>query len=131
LVVDNIKSKDPQFYTVHSSLQDAHFSPHFHGAIETIDETHISIVAPSSATIAHFSRYRETTQNVLAVCDFDMRFTFVVAGWHVSVHNMRVFNEALDKYADKFLFPPEGKKNINYNFICYINYIIDNILIYV
>jgi hypothetical protein len=60
--------------------------------------------------ITHFGRYRETTQNVLAVCDFDMRFTFVVAGWPNSVHGMRVFNEALLKYADKFPFPPEDKK---------------------
>jgi hypothetical protein len=47
---------------------------------------------------------------VLAVCDFDMRFTFVVAGWLGSVHDMRIFNEALVKYANKFPFPPEGKK---------------------
>jgi hypothetical protein len=37
-----------------------------------------------------------------------MRFTFVVAGWPGSVHNMRVFNDALEKYRGKFPFPPEG-----------------------
>jgi hypothetical protein len=47
---------------------------------------------------------------VLAVCDFDMRFTFIVPRWPGSVHDMRVFNEALDKYADKFPFSPEGTK---------------------
>jgi hypothetical protein len=47
---------------------------------------------------------------VLAVCDFDMRFTFVVPGWPGSVHDLRVFNEALDKYADKFPFSPEATK---------------------
>jgi hypothetical protein len=127
LAVDNIKPKNPEFSTVHSRLQEAHFSPHFHGAIGAIDGTHIPIVVPSSATIAHFGQYRETTQNVLAVCDFDMRFIFVVARWAGSVHDMRVFNEALVKYADKFPFPPEGKKKSNYNFICDFNYIIDNI----
>jgi hypothetical protein len=55
--------------------------------------------------IAHFCQYRETTQNASAVCNFDMRFTFVVARWPGSVHDTRVF-----KYADKFSFPPEGKK---------------------
>jgi ribosomal protein L3 len=95
---------------VHSWLQEAHFSPHFHRAIGAIDGTHIHVVVPSSATIAHFGRYRETTQNVLVVCDFDMRFTFVVAGRPGSVHDIIVFNEALLKYADKFPFPPEGKK---------------------
>jgi hypothetical protein len=107
LIVDKIKPKDPQFSTVHSRLQEAHFSP---ATIGAIDGTHIPVVVPSSATIAHFGQYRETTQNVLAVCDFDMRFTFVVARWPGSVHGMRVFNEALDKYADKFPFPAEVKK---------------------
>jgi hypothetical protein len=41
--------------------------------------------------------------------DFDMRFTFIV-GWPNSVHDTRVFNETLVKYADKFPFSPEGKK---------------------
>jgi hypothetical protein len=98
---------------MHSWLQEAHFSPHFYGATGAIDGTHITVVVPSFATIAHFDRYRETTQNVLSVCDFNMRFTFVVAGWPGSVHDMRVFNEALVKYADKFPFPLEGKKYKN------------------
>jgi hypothetical protein len=45
-------------------------------------------------------------QNVLAICDFDMRFTFVLVGWPGSVHDMRVFNDALCKYATLFPHPP-------------------------
>jgi hypothetical protein len=45
---------------------------------------------------------------MLAVCDFDMRFTFVVAGWPGLVHDMRVFKDALDKYGDKYPHPPQG-----------------------
>jgi hypothetical protein len=43
----------------------------------------------------------------MVVCDFDMRFTFVVARWTGSIYDTRVFNEALQKYADKFSFQPE------------------------
>jgi hypothetical protein len=43
----------------------------------------------------------------MVVCDFDMRFTFVVAGWTGSIYDTSVFNEALQKYADKFSFQPE------------------------
>ena len=50
-----------------------------------------------------------TTQNVLVVCDFDMRFTFVLAGWPGSVHDMRVFADAMTKYNHVFPHPPKGK----------------------
>jgi hypothetical protein len=46
---------------------------------------------------------------VLAICDFDMRFTFVLAGWPGSVHDMRVFNDASHKYGHKFPHPPLGE----------------------
>jgi hypothetical protein len=32
----------------------------------------------------------------------------VVAGWPGSVHDMRVFSDAIEKYSDKFPHPPEG-----------------------
>ena len=50
------------------------------------------------------------TQNVMAVCDFDMRFTFVLAGCPSSVHDMRVFTDAMTKYGDMFPHPPTGKQ---------------------
>jgi hypothetical protein len=108
LGANNVKLKDPRFTTMHPRLEESHFSPHFHGAIGAIDGTHIPVIVPSSATITHFGQYHHTTQNVMDVCDFDMRFTFIVAGWPGSVHDIRVFNEALQKYADKFPFSPEG-----------------------
>jgi hypothetical protein len=102
------ETKRPTFYNSASKTTRVTFSPHFHGAIGEIDGTHIPFIVPSSATITHFCQYRHTTQNVMAICDFDMRFTFVVAGWPSSVHDTRVFNETLQKYADKFPFPLEG-----------------------
>ena len=46
---------------------------------------------------------------MLAICDFEMRFTFVLAGWPGSVHDMRVFTDAMTKYGDMFPHPPTGK----------------------
>jgi hypothetical protein len=74
-----------------------------------MDETHIPVVVPSSKLLQHVGRYGYTTQNVLAVSNFDTRFTFAVAGWPGSVHDMRVFNDAINKYGDKFSHPPQGK----------------------
>jgi hypothetical protein len=45
---------------------------------------------------------------VLVVCDFDMRFTFVLAGWPGLIHDMRAFNDALEKFGNKFPHPPKG-----------------------
>ena len=35
-----------------------------------------------------------TTQNVLAAISFDLKFTYVLAGWEGSAHDSRVFNDA-------------------------------------
>ena len=32
----------------------------------------------------------------------------MVAGWPGSVHDMRVFNDAPEKYSGKFPYPPKG-----------------------
>jgi hypothetical protein len=45
----------------------------------------------------------------MAACDFDMFFTFVLAGWPGSVHDMRVFDDAMTTYKDEFPHPPEGR----------------------
>ena len=47
-------------------------------------------------------------QYLYVVCDFDMRFTFVVAGWPGSAHDTRVLNHALTEFADHFPVPPKG-----------------------
>jgi hypothetical protein len=46
---------------------------------------------------------------VLAICDFDMRFIFLVAGWPGSAHDTRVLNHALTNFGDEFPIPPAGK----------------------
>ncbi|KAL0309015.1 UNVERIFIED_CONTAM: hypothetical protein Sradi_5843800 [Sesamum radiatum] len=47
-------------------------------------------------------------QNVLAICDFDMNFTYVYAGWKGSVANARVLDHAVS-HDNTFPFPPIGK----------------------
>ncbi|XP_072151744.1 uncharacterized protein [Setaria viridis] len=109
LAADIIKLLDPEFRTMHRRLQNPRFFPHFNNCIGAIDGTHIPVVVPSNKVVQHLCRKGFTTQNVLAVCDFDLRFTFVLAGWPGSVHDMRVFNDATDKYKDMFPHPPPGK----------------------
>ena len=63
---------------------------------------------PLSKQAVHFGRHGYSSQNVMAVCDFDMRFTFVVAGWPGSAHDTRIFLDTLVKYKNYFPHPPEG-----------------------
>jgi len=63
---------------------------------------------PQDKFMQHLCRKGMTTQNVLACCDFDMRFTFVLAGWPGSAHDMRVFRDATTRYGHVFPHPPTG-----------------------
>lgn len=105
---DNIRPTDPEFTTVHPRLLDNRFAPYFNNCIGAIDGTHVPVVVPADEQVAHTGRHGYTSQNVMAVCDFDMRFTFVVAGWPGSAHDTRIFNNTLDKYSNRFPHPPEG-----------------------
>jgi hypothetical protein len=92
---DIIKLKDPQFRTVHSRLQASKFLLYFNNCIGAIDGTHMPVVVPANKVGQYVGRHGYSSQNVLAICDFDMRFTFAVAGWLGSVHDTRVFNDAI------------------------------------
>jgi len=103
-----IVPKDPTFSEVHPNLENPIFWPHFNDCIGAIDGTHVKVVVDKSKRIPYLNRHNETSQNVLAVCDFDMRFTFVLSGWPGSAHDMRVFKDAVSTYQHKFPCPPPG-----------------------
>ncbi|KMT00244.1 hypothetical protein BVRB_1g016060 [Beta vulgaris subsp. vulgaris] len=50
-------------------------------------------------------RKDKTTQNVLAAVDFDLKFTYVLAGWEGFTHDSRILGDALKKGFNV----PEGK----------------------
>jgi hypothetical protein len=97
-----IKPLDPQFKSTHSRLRNRRFYPFFNNCVGAIDGTHIPCVVPNDKMVQHMCRKGMTTQNVMAACDFDMRFTFVLVGWPGSVHGMRVFNDAMTTYTHVF-----------------------------
>jgi hypothetical protein len=109
LAAHNIKPKDPSFAVVHPKIRDHRSWPHFKNCIGAIDGTHISITVPLSKQAIHINRHGYYSQNVMVVCDFDMRFTFVVVGWPESAHDMHIWRDTLlNKYKDKFPHPPAG-----------------------
>jgi hypothetical protein len=126
LAKHNITPKDPTFCTKHERVREDRFWPHFKDAIGAIDDSHIPVVVPVEETVRHTCRHGYTSQNLLAICDFDMRFTFAVAGWPGSTHDSRILTHALANFPT-FPMPPKG---INGSFI---NCIIDHtyIIVYI
>ena len=53
-------------------------------------------------------RYRNRkgtlSQNILAVCNFDIQFVYILAGWEGSAHDGAVYRSGLYKYG--FITPP-------------------------
>ena len=92
---DFIRPIDPSFSEPHPILRKTKFWPHFTNAIGAIDGTHIEVIVPKELGPQHRNRKGVTSENVMAVCDFDMRFTFVVPGWPGSVHDTRVWSDAI------------------------------------
>ncbi|KAL0427355.1 UNVERIFIED_CONTAM: hypothetical protein Slati_2910300 [Sesamum latifolium] len=65
-------------------------------------------MGPTSRPNRYRSRKGHITQNVLAICDFDMNFTYVYAWWEGSVADARVLDHAISQ-GSVFSFPPVGK----------------------
>jgi hypothetical protein len=105
---DNIKPVDRNFTDVHPRIQDLCFWPHFKGAIGAIDGSHIAVEVAEEERVNHTGRHGYTSQNLLTICDFDLRFTFVVAGWPGSAHDTRILNRSIEKYPQQFPTPPDG-----------------------
>ncbi|KAL6315542.1 hypothetical protein AAG906_000844 [Vitis piasezkii] len=73
----------------------------------------IDIIKPSDPQfkevldkIRNDDRKGMATQNVMAVCDFNMCFTFAWVGWEGATHDARVFLEALRRPELGFPHPP-------------------------
>uniref|UniRef100_J3N3S5 DDE Tnp4 domain-containing protein n=1 Tax=Oryza brachyantha TaxID=4533 RepID=J3N3S5_ORYBR len=82
-------------------------SPKYTPYLDNCIGAHIQVVVPNTTAVQHRNRRKEKSQNVLCICDFDMRFIFVLAGWPGSVHDMRVFSDAQNRFGHGFPWPPE------------------------
>ncbi|XP_009775885.1 uncharacterized protein [Nicotiana sylvestris] len=75
--------------------------------IGAIDGTHIRIKVLQRETPRYRGRKDYSTQNVLATCTFDLKFTYVLAGWEGTASDSRIMKEALNRQDPLKL--PEGK----------------------
>ena len=72
---------------LHLRLQESRFAP-FSDCIGAIDGTHFKIHL-KGLPVAWRNRKGYYLQNVLAACDFDGNFLYVLARWEGSIHDSR------------------------------------------
>ena len=70
-----------------------------------IDGIHVLARVPERHRVAFMGRKHTTTQNVQAAVDFDLRFTYVLAGWEESAHDAHILDDALER-DDGLRVPP-------------------------
>nr|KAJ0197218.1 hypothetical protein LSAT_V11C700380120 [Lactuca sativa] len=86
----------------------------FLDCIGAIVGRHIRASVPQKDEVKYIDRKGYATQNIMVVCDFNMCFTFVWAGWEGTAHDTRIFNEALRRPYLNFPYPTGGT-NIRYH----------------
>ena len=100
---DFIRPKDPNFPTVYERIRnDRRAFPHFKDCIGALDGTHIRDALSHEEQVRYIEKSGIPTQNVLAFCDFDIRFTYASTGQPGSTHDTSVLYNAIR--VDEFFF---------------------------
>ncbi|XP_028219661.1 protein ALP1-like [Glycine soja] len=83
------------------------FYPYFKDCIGAIDGTHIPASVKGRDVSSYRDRHGNISQNVLAACNFDLEFMYVLSGWEGSAHDSKVLSDALAR--KNGLKVPQGK----------------------
>ncbi|XP_077239768.1 uncharacterized protein LOC143880681 [Tasmannia lanceolata] len=71
--------------------------PYFKDCIGAIDGRYIRAKVPIEEKPSYFCRKHFIAQNILPACDFDLKFTYVLAGWEGSASDSRVLADTLTR----------------------------------
>jgi hypothetical protein len=78
--------------------------------VGAIDGTHVRASVTKDMEPSFRGRKNHTTQNVMAAVDFDLRFTYVLAGWEGTTHDALVLRDALER--ENGLCIPQGNRSM-------------------
>ncbi|CAL5374709.1 unnamed protein product [Camellia sinensis] len=81
----------------------------FKDCIGALDGTHVMTRVSQEYATSYYGRKGVPTQNIIAVCDFNLCFTFVSAGWDGSMHDSRVLHYVTTEEKHRFPHPAPGK----------------------
>jgi hypothetical protein len=68
--------------------------PFFKDCQGSIDGTHLDAFCPDDAVKRYRNRKGGVSQNILAACSQDMRFTYILSGWEGSAADGHIFEDA-------------------------------------
>ncbi|XP_022889066.1 uncharacterized protein LOC111404502 [Olea europaea var. sylvestris] len=83
--------------------------PLFQDCIGAIDGTHVRAMLPRHERVNFIGRKGIPTQNLLAACDFNLCFTFVLVGYTGNMHDARILAHAIYSPEIEFPQPATGK----------------------
>ncbi|KAJ9678027.1 hypothetical protein PVL29_022804 [Vitis rotundifolia] len=123
IVSHNLRNRTMKFYFKRSSET---VSRHFHQVLRAIislddvflkqpdrlkhcigaiDGSHFHVKVSNDVVQRYRERKYYSTQNVLAACSFDLKFTYVLLGWEGFVLDSRILDNALMRDFDKLIVP--------------------------
>jgi hypothetical protein len=80
--------------------------------VGAIDGTHICARVPAKMQAAFRGRKHYPTQNVLATIDFDLKFTYMLAGWEGSAHDATILADTLRDEVATQMWANRGNSHI-------------------
>ncbi|KAK2641240.1 hypothetical protein Ddye_023003 [Dipteronia dyeriana] len=81
---------------IHRALND-HPTVFRKDCIGAIDGTHIPTMVMRHDSSSFRDRHGNISQNILAACNFDLEFMYILAGWEGSTHDSKMLSDALSR----------------------------------
>ncbi|GMN47685.1 hypothetical protein TIFTF001_016865 [Ficus carica] len=105
-LTDNEFIRWPDYTEVQPLIEEHSYKyrPWFDNCIGIIDGTHVPFVPREDNSEAWVNRKGVHSQNVLAACSFNMKFTYMLAGYEGSCHDAIMLEEAIAFHG--FPIPP-------------------------
>ncbi|GAA0173119.1 hypothetical protein LIER_26799 [Lithospermum erythrorhizon] len=95
LVLEEMFIRQPDGSSTPAEIEDnPKFYPYFKGVI---DGTHVRVKVSLSDAPKYRGRKYYTLQNILTACTFDLKFTYILAGWEGTVFDARILKNALKR----------------------------------
>nr|GLL33611.1 uncharacterized protein LOC109154905 [Ipomoea trifida] len=85
-------------FTVPTRIREStRFYPYFKDCVGAIDGTHIPAMVTGRDVSSYRNRHGIISQNVLAACNFDLEFIYVLSGWEGSAHDSKLLSDSLSR----------------------------------